>query len=130
MANVTMESVEVTESSPANTTSQNGQMQESQQSKESKPVAHGLQRKQKGRAKKNSMAVVKLSNLVTSTNKIQECCDQIVIGHDKSFGLVRTLFDYRVQRRYDALKATLPVDFILWDLLFYKVTGVTGCVLE
>ena len=59
---------------------------------------------------KNSSTAMKLSDWVTSTTKIKVCIDQIVIDHDRSFGHVHKLSEDRVQRRYDDLKAALPVD--------------------
>ena len=99
----------------------NGQSQVQSQSQEDQASTEGLQKKPKAAPKKNSTSSIKLSDWVTSTTKIKVRWDQIIIDHDRKFEQVLGISDDRVQRRYDDLKATPPVDYIQ-DFLFYKVT--------
>ena len=102
-------------------TADNGQSQLQSQSQGDQASTQGLQKKPKAAPKKNSTSSIKLSDWVTSTTKIKDRWDQIIIDHDRKFVQVRRISDDRVQCRYDDLKAAPPVDYIQ-DVLFYKVT--------
>ena len=95
-----MESLEVLESSPADTLSQNGQTQESQQFEESTPAAQDLQkkRKEKSRSRRNMQwqqssyvtrspqetkyKYVGIRLLLTMTKVLAKCAHYLMIGYN------------------------------------------------
>ena len=97
------------------------------QSQKHQASTEGLPKKPKAAPKRNSASSMKLSDRVTSTTKIKVRWYQIIIHHDRKFGQVRRISDDRVLRRYDDMKAALPVDYIQ-DLSFYKATPMCAVV--